>query len=106
MAVPDPPASTAPAAGATPATGAAPVPAAGATPAAGAAPVPAAGAVPHRATAGPAASNSAIVTADTAPYVTRPTRWTIFLRTFVPWQLWRFARINLKMIRIIRRSGG
>jgi hypothetical protein len=46
------------------------------------------------------------VTADTAPYVTRPTRWTIFLRTFVPWQLWRFARINLKMIRIIHRSGG
>ena len=78
MAVPEPPASTA----------------------------PAASAAPHRATAGPAASSSAIVTADTAPYVTRPTRWTIFLRTFVPWQLWRFARINLKMIRIIHRSGG
>jgi hypothetical protein len=86
MAVPEPPASTAPAAAA--------------------APVPAAGAAPHPATAGPAVSNSAIVTADTAPYVTRPTRWTIFLRTFVPWQLWRFARINLKMIRIIHRSGG
>ena len=61
---------------------------------------------PARATAGPAASGSAKVTADTAPYVTRPTRWTIFLRTFVPWQLWRFARINLKMIRITRRAGG
>ena len=47
---------------------------------------------------------SAKVTAGTAPYVTRPTRWTLFLRTFVPWQLWRFARINLKMMRIIRRS--
>ena len=44
------------------------------------------------------------VTAATAPYVTRPTRWTRFTRTFVPWQLWRFARINLKMIQIIRSS--
>ncbi len=47
---------------------------------------------------------SAKLTAGTAPYVTRPTRWTVFTRTFVPWQLWRFARINLKMIRIIRSS--
>jgi hypothetical protein len=51
-----------------------------------------------------AASGSAKVTAGTAPYVTRPTRWTLFTRTFVPWQLWRFARINLKMIRIIRST--
>ncbi len=36
-------------------------------------------------------------------YVTRPTRWTVFLRTFVPWQVWRFARINVKMIRMVRR---
>jgi hypothetical protein len=35
--------------------------------------------------------------------VTRPTRVTVFLRTFVPWQVWRFFRINLKMIRMIRR---
>jgi hypothetical protein len=80
MAVPDPPASAAPAADAAPAS--------------------------HRATARPAVGSSAVVTAATAPYVTRPTRWTIFLRTFVPWQLWRFARINLKMIRITRRTGG
>ena len=80
MAVPDPPANAAPAADAASAS--------------------------RRATARPAASSSAIVTADTAPYVTRPTRWTLFLRTFVPWQLWRFARINLKMIRITRRTGG
>ena len=52
----------------------------------------------------PAASDPAVVRADDAPYVTRPTRWTLFLRTFLPWQLWRFARINLKMIRIIRRE--
>ncbi len=54
--------------------------------------------------AGAAAASSAKVTAGTATYVTRPTRWTLFLRTFVPWQLWRFARINAKMIRIIRGS--
>ena len=41
-------------------------------------------------------------TGPSSPYVTRPTRLTIFLRTFVPWQLWRFARINLKMFGIIR----
>ena len=55
-------------------------------------------------TKGAAASSSAKVTAGTARYVTRPTRLTLFLRTFLPWQLWRFARINLKMIRIIHRS--
>jgi len=36
--------------------------------------------------------------------VTRPTRLTLFLRTFLPWQAWRFAVINVKMIGIIRRS--
>ncbi len=60
---------------------------------------PGSGAVP-RVTEG----DPAKITASSAPYVTRPTRWTLFLRTFVPWQLWRFARINLKMIQIILRS--
>lgn len=67
-------------------------------------PVPAA---PGSAAAAPppgSGNGSAKVTAATAPYVTRPTPWTRFTRTFVPWQLWRFARINLKMIRIIFRS--
>jgi hypothetical protein len=41
---------------------------------------------------------------DQSTYATRPTRWTLFMRTFWPWQLWRFAIINLKMIGIIRRS--
>ena len=41
---------------------------------------------------------------DKTRYVTNPTKQTLFLRTFVPWQLWRFAAINLKMIGIIRRS--
>ncbi|HME03364.1 MAG TPA: hypothetical protein VKG38_10090 [Solirubrobacteraceae bacterium] len=39
-----------------------------------------------------------------ASYATKPTRFTIFMRTFLPWQVWRFAVINLKMIEIIRRS--
>jgi len=86
MAVPDPPTQPAD-------------PAAGSPALAGAPPSHAA-----QATAGTAAIGSAKVTADTAPYVTRPTRWTIFMRTFVPWQLWRFVRINAKMIRIIRGS--
>ena len=41
---------------------------------------------------------------DKTQYVTKPTRSTLFLRTFLPYQLWRFAAINLKMIEIIRRS--
>jgi hypothetical protein len=41
---------------------------------------------------------------DKTQYVTNPTRATLFLRTFVPYQLWRFVSINLKMIEIIHRS--
>ena len=37
-------------------------------------------------------------------YVTKPTRFTVFLRTFLPWQLWRFAVINIKMLDIMRRG--
>ncbi len=37
-------------------------------------------------------------------YATKPTKATIFWRTFVPWQVIRFAWINLKMLTIIRRS--
>ena len=37
-------------------------------------------------------------------YVSKPTRGTVFMRTFLPWQAWRFVVINLKMIGIIRRS--
>ena len=33
-----------------------------------------------------------------------PTRWTVFLRTFIPYQVIRFAVINLKMLQIIRVS--
>jgi len=44
------------------------------------------------------------MTDEKLAYVTRPTKRTLFLRTFLPWQLWRFLAINLKMIGIIRRS--
>ncbi len=37
-------------------------------------------------------------------YATKPTRFTVFMRTFLPWQVWRFIRINLGMLRIIAKS--
>jgi len=37
-------------------------------------------------------------------YATKPTAFTRFLRTFLPWQMVRFAVINLKMMVLIRRS--
>lgn len=40
----------------------------------------------------------------TSFYATKPTWWTQFTRTFVPWQVIRFAWINLKMMKIIHRS--
>ncbi|MGC8553374.1 MAG: hypothetical protein ACP5O7_10980 [Phycisphaerae bacterium] len=33
-----------------------------------------------------------------------PTASTRFFRTFLPWQFLKFISINLKMIRMIRRS--
>ncbi|HQW65740.1 MAG: hypothetical protein SFU84_11065 [Gemmatimonadales bacterium] len=37
-------------------------------------------------------------------HVIMPTRRTVFMRTFFPWQVWRFVVINLKMLGVIRRS--
>lgn len=37
-------------------------------------------------------------------YATKPTAFTRFVRTFLPWQLWRFMSINLRMLMLIRRS--
>jgi len=45
-----------------------------------------------------------MIAEEKALYVTRPTRLTLFMRTFLPFQIWRFVVINLKMIGIIRRS--
>lgn len=33
-----------------------------------------------------------------------PTRTTIYLRGFLPYQAYRFALVNLKMLKIVRRS--
>lgn len=38
----------------------------------------------------------------TSVYATRPTKFTVFLRTFLPWQLVRFLVINLRMMKMIR----
>jgi hypothetical protein len=38
---------------------------------------------------------------DPAYYAPTPGPVTVFFRTFVPWQLIRFAWINLKMLRMI-----
>lgn len=37
-------------------------------------------------------------------YATKPTGITLFMRTFLPWQIWRFVWINLKMMVIIWKS--
>jgi len=37
-------------------------------------------------------------------YATKPTRWTLFWRTFLPWQAWRFVWLNVKMLKIIGRG--
>jgi hypothetical protein len=39
-------------------------------------------------------------------FATRPTDFTRFLRTSILWQMVRFVVINLKMIRVIRKSHG
>ena len=42
--------------------------------------------------------------ASQARYASLPTAWTRHLRVNPLWQLWRFAVINFKMIRIILKS--
>lgn len=39
-------------------------------------------------------------------YATRPTAGTVFMRTFLPWQIVRFVMINLRMLVIIGKSHG
>ncbi len=41
---------------------------------------------------------------NTNVYATQPTAFTLFMRTFLPWQLWRFLSINLKMMMLIGRE--
>nr|WP_320132707.1 hypothetical protein [uncultured Holophaga sp.] len=37
-------------------------------------------------------------------HATKPTLLTRYIRTCIPWQMIRFARINLKMFRVIFKS--
>jgi len=48
--------------------------------------------------------NATVRDANVNMYATRPTRFTLFMRTFLPWQLWRFFRINLNMMQLIGRE--
>lgn len=37
-------------------------------------------------------------------YASVPTPFTRFMRVFAPYQLWRFAMINVKMLRLLARA--
>ena len=37
-------------------------------------------------------------------YATKPTRFTVFIRTFLPWQFVRFIILNLKIVLMTRRN--
>lgn len=39
-----------------------------------------------------------------AHYATRPTKLTLYLRTFLPWQVLRFVIVNLRMTVMILKS--
>lgn len=39
-------------------------------------------------------------------FAMRPGRWVLFLRTFLPFQIYRFLWINLRMLVMIRKSHG
>ncbi|HPF13628.1 MAG: hypothetical protein H6829_04785 [Planctomycetes bacterium] len=39
-------------------------------------------------------------------FATKPTGWTRFIRVFLPYQIWRYLVINLKMMRIIFKGHG
>lgn len=41
---------------------------------------------------------------DTMKQAMKPAQWVLFFRTFWPYQLYRFAWINLKMFRTIFKS--
>lgn len=41
-----------------------------------------------------------------AYYPPKPTWTTMYMRKFLPWQLVRFLIINLKMIKLMRKSHG
>lgn len=42
--------------------------------------------------------------ANPSIYASTPTRATLFWRTFLPWQLWKFVSINWRMLRVISKG--
>jgi len=38
---------------------------------------------------------------EQAFYPPKPTKWTLFMRKFLPWQIIRFIIINMKMVWLI-----
>lgn len=40
-----------------------------------------------------------------AEYATKPTKITLFLRTFLPWQIIRFLFINSKILKMTLHNG-
>jgi hypothetical protein len=49
----------------------------------------------------PPAAHPALERGARSQYASLPTAWTRHLRVNLLWQLWRFALINLRMLRII-----
>lgn len=41
-----------------------------------------------------------------ARFTMKPSRWMLFLRTFFPYQVYRFVRVNLRMLQMIWKSHG
>ena len=52
----------------------------------------------------PAESATSPAAIEDGRFAPHPTRRTVALRTFIPWQIVRFAVINLRMFRIIAKS--
>jgi hypothetical protein len=52
----------------------------------------------------PTDSRESLARAPEISSATVPTWLTVYMRTCIPWQMVRFAVINLKMLRMIRRS--
>ena len=49
-------------------------------------------------------ATSASLPNEESQFTPVPTRFTIAMRTFIPWQLWRFVAINVRMLRMIAKS--
>jgi len=61
---------------------------------------------PLRLVADPGVKEKNVMTrrTDATRYAMKPSRWVLFWRTFFPYQLYRFAWINLRMLRMIFKS--